>query len=113
MWTNPTTTVNLTQGNISDPVNLNPAETAHCQVERTGVVTDLILVQVFGTLETSTGSEDTVPLFAFSLRSTETSISFVMRGIFGFQVLILNGEAVPTGSVTADLNYRKDGIDVG
>lgn len=111
-WDGLTTTDALTQGTDSSIVLLTPAETAHCQLLRTGVVTDLMLVQVFGILETSAGTRDAVPLFAFSLRSVEPSISWIMRGVFGFVVLILNGEAVPTGTLTADFRYRKDNIDV-
>lgn len=112
-WQVQVTVEPLTQDVDSAIVQLNPGETAHVQMLRTGIVTDLILVQVFGVLENVPASRDVVPLFAFGLRSTETSISFIMRGIWGFVVQILNGNAVPTGSVTGDFRYKKDGVDVG
>lgn len=112
-WDALTTVVPLTQ-NVDGPViTLPPGGTAHCQVKRTGVVTDLIIVHVFGILEDVPGERDVVPLFAFGLRALETSISFLMRGVFGFVPLITNGKQVPTGSVTGDFRYKKDGVDVG
>lgn len=103
----------LTQDIDSAIVTLKPGETAHVQILRTGAVTDLILVQVFGTLDLVPGSRDQVPLFAFGIRSTEVSLSFVMRAVWGFVIQIINGKSVPTGTVTADFRYKKDGIDVG
>lgn len=112
-WDPNVTVVPLTQDNVSGIVTLNPAETAHVQIKRTGLVTDLILVQVFSVLEDNVAERDQIPLFAFGLRSTETSISFIMRGVWGFVVLLLNGATVPSGSIQGDLRYKKDGIDVG
>lgn len=112
-WEDPIAIQNLAQASLSDLINLAPAETAHVQVKRTGSVTDLILVQVFGTLEDNASERDIVPLFAFGLRSTETSLSFIMRGVWGFYVLLLNGKSVPTGAIQGDLRSRKDGVDVG
>ena len=112
-WETPVQVQNLSQAGLSDLIQLAPAETAHVQIKRTGSVTDLILVQVFGTLEDNASERDVVPLFAFGLRSTETSLSFIMRGVWGFYVLLLNGKSVPTGSITGDLRSRRDGVDVG
>lgn len=111
-WDAATNVVALTQAVDGPVILLNPGETVACQILRTGVVTDLLLVQTFGTLETTPGSRATIPLFAFSLRNVELSIDFIVRGVFGFQALILNGQAVPTGTLTADLRYRKDGVDL-
>lgn len=113
MWQAPTQFIDLVQDIISIPVNQDPAETTHVQVVRTGVITDLMLVEVFGTLEVTTGSEDDVPIFAFSLVPTDLSLSFVMRGVFGFQLKLINGETSPSGTLTARMRYRKDGINVG
>lgn len=104
---------NLTQDILSGLTQLAPGETAHVQIKRTGLVTDLILVQVFGTLEDDPNERDQVPLFAFGLRTTETSLSFIMRGVWGFYVLLLNGKNVPTGSITGDFRSKKDGVDIG
>lgn len=104
---------NLTQDVLSDLVTLHPGETAHVQIKRTGVCTDLILVEVFGGLEDDAAERDQVPLFAFGLRSTETSLSFIMRGVWGFYALLVNGKAAPTGTIQGDLRYKKDGVNVG
>lgn len=110
-WQELVTVQNLSQGVDSTVVRLNPGETAHVQMKRTGVCTDLIQVQVFGTL-VDPAERDVVPLYAFGMRSTETVLSFIMRGVWGFVVLIVNGELVPSGTVTADLRYKKDNVDV-
>ncbi len=112
MWSSPTTVVPLTQG-VDGPVETyKPGETSHVQIQRTGVVTDLLLVEVFGTLDLA-GPRDEVPLYAFGMESGEDVISFILRGIWGSVIRIRNGEATPSGTVTANLRYRKDGVDVG
>lgn len=103
----------LTQDVDSDIYELPPAGTAHVQIERdpTGA-SDLILAQIFSVLEDVPADRDEVPVFAFGLRGTEDSISFILRGVWGFVVQILNGNAVPTGTVKANLRFKRDGIDV-
>ena len=112
-WQSQVQIQNLVQDVLGSLVTLNPGETAHCQIKRTGVVTDLTLVEVFGALEDDPAERDQVPLFAFGLRSTEASLSFIMRGVWGFYMLLINGKSVPTGSITGDFRYKKDGVDVG
>lgn len=113
MWDANVTVEALTQSVDSSIITLKPGETAHVQIKRTGVVTDLILAQIYGILENTPGERDVVPFYVFGMRSTETSLSFIMRGVWGFVVNILNGQVPPTGSITADLRYKKDGVDIG
>ena len=112
-WQSQVQIQNLVEDVLGSLVTLNPGETAHCQIKRTGVCTDLILVEIFGGLEDDPAERDQVPLFAFGLRPTETSLSFIMRGVWGFYGLLVNGKAVPTGTIQGDLRYKKDGVDVG
>ena len=112
-WDSVVTVEPLSEDGLSSLVELNPGETAHVQIKRTGVVSDLILVQVFGALEDDSAKRDQIPLFAFGLRSTETSISFIMRGVWGFYLILLNGQSIPSGTITGDFRHKKDGVNVG
>lgn len=112
-WDTDVTVEALTQDVVGSIHTLNPGETAHLQFERTGVVTDLILVGIYGILENDVGTRDQTPLYSFGLRNGDDPISCILRGLWGWVVMIENGESSPSGTVTADHRFKKDGVHIG
>lgn len=95
-----------------DEVLLNPGEQAHCQVAVDFPTTpaDDATVSVYGTLDGSTWDTTPVQRYRVDKATDPGRVSFVVAGLYAFRVGVA-GTATTT-LTSADLSYRKDGVDL-
>lgn len=108
------TSVTNTEQFFSQTPQLNPRETAHCQVDVDFVTTptDDMVVSVYGTLDDTSENWDDVPLLQFVVdNGTDPSaVSFLITGVYKFRVGVAASGATDTHT-SADMSHRVDGVD--
>jgi hypothetical protein len=106
---------NITTEQFFDVVpQLNPRETAHCQVAVNfpGSPTDHALIAVYTTLDDSGEVWDVVPMMEFLLENTTdpNGITFLVTGVYKFRVGVRRDGSTDT-LTSAAMGIRKDGVN--
>lgn len=100
---------------FSQTPQLNPGESAHCQVDVNfpTTPTDNALVAVYATLDDSSENWDDTPLFEFSIDNgiDPNAVSFVVSGVYKFRVGVRRDGTTDT-IPSADMSHRVDGISI-
>jgi hypothetical protein len=94
---------------------LNPRETAHVQVsvDFPSSPTDHLLVAVYTTLDDTSEVWGIIPMMEFLLENTTdpNRITFLVTAVYKFRVGVRRSGSTDT-ITSADLSYRKDGVNV-
>lgn len=100
---------------FSQTPQLNPGESAHCQVEVNfpTTPTDDAIVAVYGTLDTTSENWDDTPLMEFTLSNAidPNARSFVISGVYKFRVGVRRTGTTDT-LTSADMSHRVNGISL-
>jgi hypothetical protein len=100
---------------FSQTPQLNPGETAHCQVavDFPTTPTDNAIVSVYATLDDSSEDWDEIPYMSFVIDNSEdtSDVSFLVSGVYKFRVGVKQDTGT-TNLTSADMNHRVNGIDL-
>ena len=98
---------------FSQTPTLNPGETAHVQIgcDFPASPTDNLIVAVYGTLDASSESWDSVPLLEFEIDNgtDQPDAAFLVSGVYKFRVGARRSGTTDT-ITSADMAHRVDGV---
>jgi hypothetical protein len=104
-----------TEQAFSQTPQLNPRETAHCQVQVDfpASPTDHAIIEVQATLDAASEDWDEIPYRSFVINNAEdqSDISFKVTGVYKFRVTVTRTGTTDT-LTSADMNHRVDGVSL-
>lgn len=106
------TGITATEQFFDEFIELDPGETAHCEIEANppATPTDHLVVSVYNTLDDSSENWDDTPYLQFYIDKgiDPNKASFTISGVYRFRIGVKRSGV--TDTYVADLWYRTDGI---